>query len=143
MTSNAKNEPNLKLSIVFTFKALVEVEPNNIRLSSKKGDDTGAVVLIRSLRNGIKITGVSFKVSGAADDFQSYIPVQYTCTKVADTVQKIRNKSDKENGTVYKLRITYTPCEKEDKFGEFVIQTNLPDKPELKIGGSLEAKRAQ
>ncbi len=99
-------------------------------------------MLIKSLKKGVKVTGVSFKASGGSDDFQSYIPVQYAVIPVADTGRQIKNKPE-ESGTVIKLRITYTPCEKEEKYGDFIIQTNLPDKPELKVGGSLEAKKAQ
>lgn len=101
------------------------------------------MVLVKSLKKDIKITGVSFKAAGSGDDFQTYIPVQYTLTAVADTGKKSTNKPARENATVYKLRITYTPCEKEDKYGDFIIQTNLPDKPEIRISGTLEAKKAQ
>ena len=144
VTSNAKNDANLKLSINFTFKPLVEVEPTSVRLSSQKGADTGAVVLIKTLKKDMQITGVSFKVSGSTDDFKDYIPIQYTMLPVQDTAKNGKagtSAGKQESQAVYKLRITYTPCEKEDKYGEFVIQTNLPDKPEVKISGSLEAKK--
>jgi hypothetical protein len=132
VTSNA---PTLVLSIKGSYRRIVTVEPEHIRLSSVKGRDTGAIVTIQTDSDKFDVTGVTFSLKTADDvrDWRSQFPLRYRLS-AADTAtgkQKSRRR--------YQLKILYSSSEKIDKLGEIIIKTNLPEKPEISITGSLES----
>jgi hypothetical protein len=161
VTTNAKNNPNFRLSIGGDYHPLIEMEPSNSwRLLSQTGKDTGTVVTIKTPVKDLKITDVQFKENGKELDWKSNIPITYSLALVdsdkekKDTVSlKGKKPADKagkepakkapvENSVLqYKLRLGYVPFSKTEIYGEFILKTNNKDKPEIKVSGTLEAKK--
>jgi hypothetical protein len=158
VSSNAKNEPSVRLSLGGTFRPMIEVEPLSIRLTSAKGSDTGEIITMKTEKPDLKITEVFFTVTGGGKemDWKSNIPLQFTMLGVETPKEKPeppkvkseRGKAKQEPVVAkekeplkYRMRISYTPFDKEDKYGEVTLKTNMTEKPELKISGVLEAKK--
>ncbi len=147
VTSNASDEP-VALSISGVYSKFVELEENHIRLSSFKGSDTGAVVTISSGRKGFKVTGVSFAYNenNLEHKFHSFIPLKYklfpsTDPNVAGPGGAQVKIDTLENAAryFYRLKILYSSKKPMDKFGEVIIKTNVPEKPEIRVSGTLES----
>ena len=112
-----------------------------------KGSDTGVVVTIKTVKKSLKITEVYFKEPENTLDWKGIIPLNYTVLP-PDTASTAKNsgggKSDsaKRDETVaYKVRITYLSTEKKERYGEIYFKTNIPEKPEFNIAGTIEAKK--
>ena len=156
----------MKLSFGGTFRPIVEVEPNSIRLSSLKNADTGEIVTIKSERKDFKISEVYFNASGGGGkemDWKSNIPLQFallgpdttkktTKEPVKESKETVKPKKDtvkskqeavekQKEPQSYRVRISFKPFDKEDRYGEFVIKTNIPEKPEVKLSGVIEGKK--
>jgi hypothetical protein len=153
VTTNAKNNPTFKLSIGGNYRPLVEFDPNNLRLSGKKGNDTGAVLTIKTIKKDLKILDVQFKENGKELDWKANVPITYslsqdTAKPKKDTVKVKKAAADAkqpaaqkmEDQLMYKLRVNYVPSSQTDIYGEFVIKTNIKENSEIKVSGVLEAK---
>lgn len=155
VVTNAKNNASFKLSMAGNYRPLFELEPNNLRLSSKKDKDSGEVITIKTARKDLKIIDVQFKENGKDLDWKAYVPIKFSMVAV-DTVKPKKDTTKKasikikttattaehtEETLNYKLRVSYIPSSKNDLYGEFVIKTNLKENPEIKISGVLEAKK--
>ncbi len=148
ITSNATNSPTLKLSVHGIYKFNIVVEPENLQLYSEKNTDTGTLVTLKTDKKGFQVTGVSFLLGENSSGFtwQTSIPLNYSFA-LADTVKRKQNARESvkpKNDTpepnrlpVYKLRIKFPATEKESKLGTFIITTNHPGKPEIKVLGNL------
>lgn len=137
------------------YKPLLEFEPTSLRLTARKDKDTGAIVTIKTAKKDFKVTDVQFKETGKDLDWKAYVPLQYSMSPadsarpVKDTVKmkkpSAKGKPDaapQETMTmIYKLKISCTSVSNKDQYGEFTIKTNMTEKPEIKISGSLEAKK--
>ena len=131
-------------------KQIVSLEPNTIQVPTGKGRDTGAVILIKTEKKKFAVTGITFS-SGQSDlqmAWQSIIPLKFSFSLVPDSGKPkqvalktpwTKKKPLPESSLLtYRLRITASLSEKESRWGEFVIKTNLPEKPEIKLSGSLQ-----
>jgi hypothetical protein len=158
VTTNAKNNPNFKLSIGGNYHPLVEFDPaNNWRLTSEKGKDTGGgTITIKTMKKDLKITEVVFKESGKELDWKANVPITFTLAQ-SDSVKpkkdtasskvkktpagaKPKQEAPLEPQLLYKLKLTYVPISKTDLYGEFTLKSNLKE-AEMKISGALEAKK--
>jgi hypothetical protein len=158
VATNAKNNPSFKVSISGIFRPLVELEPSgSLRLSSAKEKDTGEIITIKTANKDLKILDVLFKENGKELDWKATVPIKFSVTldtakqkkdtvKVKKAPAKGKPDTAKAPGQtnellIYKVRVSYVPSSKTDLYGEFVIKTNLKDKAELKVSGTLEAKK--
>ena len=137
VTSNAKNSPTIRLTLSGTWRQIFSMEPSVIRLVVPKDKDTGVISSITTEKKDLKILGVTFKENGKGAEWLAMIPVRYTLTPDT-TGSKTAKKDDPARFT---LRLMYTPVEKADKYGDFIIKTNIAEKPEITITGVLEAKK--
>jgi len=148
--SDARNSPILKLSIRGIFKLLVETDPTTLTLISKKGQDTGTILTLKTAQKGFKVTGVSFSFTerNTAVSWQASIPMDYSFAP-ADSIKgkqniagsvKLKKDTLKQNGSIvyiYKLKIMLSKPEQTTRSGEFFIRTNLTEKPEIRVFGNL------
>jgi hypothetical protein len=137
VNSNAKNNPVLRLSLAGTWLRAFSIEPSSIRLEPPFGKDTGFVCSVTAVKKDLRITGINFKETGKEDGWLSMIPIRYTLT--ADTTES--KKAKKDDPLRYTLRVMYTPVEKTDKYGDFIIRTNIAEKPEVTVSGVILAKK--
>jgi hypothetical protein len=147
VTSNAKANSPLMLSISGAYKKIVEFEPNHVRIRSAEGKDEGSVVTIFSLRDSLKVRDAlfAFNENNPSRVPQSKIPLRCSLlgadsvTGKEAAVRSSMGSSKNERLFTYKLKLTYAGKEKMDKFGEVIISTNLPEKPEIRISATLDA----
>jgi hypothetical protein len=165
VTTNAKNNQSFRLSLSGNFIPLIELDPgNNLRLSATR--DTGEIITVKTPKKELQFIDVTFKESGKDVDFRSIVPIKYSLvltdsTKSGGAAGKDNPASDKKgqiNGKktvekagkaagvkpmflyIYKLRLNYVAASSTEQYGEFTFKTNIPEKPEIKLSGTLEAK---
>jgi hypothetical protein len=131
VTSNAKNEPSVRLTIEATIMGAIEVSETYLNLD---GGDTSKLktVVLASKKADLKVTEVAFKTVAQPNtpEWRAEIPLplKYTWTP-SDSIRA-------DGYHVFKLTI-YPLKEEKTINGETVIKTNHPDKPELTINTAI------
>ena len=136
--SNAKNKPQLKLSLQCTIREELGIEPRYISL---KPDDNGALkqtLTLTTQKADLQVSGVTFneheKKGAQTTNWQKSLPIhfKYELTKSDKPLQ--------DGYLEYKLDVSLaTPLEK-TTYGEFTITTNHPKKPEATLTGVILEK---
>jgi hypothetical protein len=129
--TNDPHWPRVELGISGTLEHIIYFEPESIVLPAGKKKDTVQDVILRTGKNDLRVVDVSFVLDNPPAEWLATVPCKFTfdknSTKVHDTV------------FTYRLRIFYAPVDgKFSGYGNFVVQTNHPDKPELQISGALD-----
>ncbi len=145
VASNAAHDAAmLALTITGVKQSVIAADPQAVHFNAGAKRDTGVVILLKTERKNLEVTGVNFAFdqNDPLMSWRSSIPMSYTLTRVADAAAAQSN-AGKEPGNpaliTYKLTVPYSPAQKGDLYGELVIKTNLPEKPELKISGMIES----
>lgn len=128
VTSNAENEPSVRIGIEATVMAIIEVSET---LLSLNGSDSARLttIILASRKKDLTISEVVFNPPNTPDvqewqkDFP--IPIKYTWT-ATDSM-----RADKYY--VFKLGVYAPRLDRTMARGETVIKTNHPDKPEVKV----------
>jgi hypothetical protein len=156
LLSDARNSPIFKLAVKGKLEYLIETQPGSFLLSDSLGKDTSeAFMLLRSNMKGLNVTGVtfSFNEKNRAFSWKSSIPMNY-CFSIATAADVTRMKpkktepgkfkSNKPFSTpnthyeyTYALRIRYPNSQQVSRFGDLIISTNHPDKPEVSMPGNI------
>jgi hypothetical protein len=130
VTSNAANEPSVKLEIQATIEATIDVSEGFVNMSAAENAQPHTLVLA-SRRTGLKVLDVSFRMAqGEGPSWQANmpVPVKFTLTPTDST---------RPDGLhVYRLALT-TPAAKEASYGDLVIKTDHPDKPEITVRAQI------
>lgn len=131
LTSNAQNQPLLRLMLQATIQPVIAVSKQHIILSLSKDQKPDSLYLC-SLKKDLKVTGVTFETSEQSNSGwlnQMPMPITYEWN---------RTDSIRPDGlNVFMLLIKH-PDLKESVSGEFKISTNHPDKKQLQISGRIE-----
>jgi hypothetical protein len=126
VSSNAKNESMVKLSIEAIIESIIDVSESYLQLSTEK------IITLTTSKKDLLVNEVVFKVSSNADvpSWQKEAPIscKFTFTPQDSLVDNKKR--------VYKLSIIAPHVEK-TTYGSFIIKTNHPDKPEISLGGSI------
>jgi hypothetical protein len=130
VTSNATNEPSVRLSIEATIQAIIDISESYLNLA---GTDLKSprTIYLSSKKNDLKVSDVSFKSNetSGAPTWQSEIPLSH---------KWIPTDSIRTDGyRVFKLEVFSANVEKTIP-GEFIIKTNHPDKPEITLSGNIQ-----
>lgn len=156
VTCNAKNTPSFRISLGGVFIPLVQVTPTVVRFTTK-GKDTSNVLTIKARRKDLKISEVIFRETGKDADWKSSVPISFSLAMEDSSAARVNNpttapdsgKANLDSTTAagkmpsytYKLKLSCTPGEKETKYGDIIIKTNVPEKAEIKISGVIEVKK--
>lgn len=151
MTSNATNEPSLKLSVGGKYVTIVDLEQRDaLRLSGVPGSDTGGVVLLKSSQR-LNIEKVEFKFKEEAGiqgmDWETVIPLPFKVALIDSPKTVYQKPGKKGKGEMagkpfmYQVRLFFAPKLKQDKWGDIYLTTDLKDKKEIKFSGMLEGKK--
>lgn len=133
--SNAKNSPELRVSLGGTIRSQVGVEPSYLSL---KPDSTGLIkqtLNLTTLKKDLKVTDVIFKENENSNqqgvNWQVSLPMHLTYKLwEPDTVFA--------DGYIrYKLSISANVKDNKTTYGQFVITSNHPDKKELTLSGVI------
>jgi hypothetical protein len=142
ITSNAKKEPTLTVSMKWVIKAYVAVLPTYLEITRNKDGVYQADVTLSSEKADLKLQGISFKPPGErppADKGASWqedlsVPVSFTLVKDTVTQQKMHD---------YKYKVVASYSDTKSKNGEFIFKTNHPEAPEVKISGAINPGAGQ
>ena len=131
VTSNAENDPTVRLTIDATIKTLIDISDSYLNLNASNVNIPHSVYL-SSKKSDLNISEILFKLNGSSDvpEWQSSIPLSLKY-KWAPT-DSVRSDSCR----VFKLDI-FTPDIEKTVSGEFIIKTNHPDKSEIKLTGNI------
>lgn len=135
--SNATNSPELTLSLGGTIKKYIEFSKPEIRLTSKDQKVWYDSFTVSTEKKDLVITEVAFtpysEPGQVADTWQKDLKIypKFTFAK-SDSIDK--------NLTIYTMKIFFVQNTTEPKFGGFLIKTNHPKMPLIKIGGAIDGK---
>jgi hypothetical protein len=136
ITSNAKKEPTLTITMKWVIKAYVAVAPTYLEITRNKDGVYQADVTLSSEKADLKLQGISFKPAGErppsdkSATWQEELSVPVTFTLLRDTV--VQGKMHD-----YKYRVIASYPDTKSKNGDFIFKTNHPDAPEVKISGAI------
>lgn len=137
--SNAKNKPEMKLSLGCTIRAEIGVEPGYLSLTPDKNGDIKQELTLTTEKKDLKVLDVRFVSQKKSDGketaaWQAELPIRFTfeLTKT-DTVLA-------DNYLAYQLDISLHLEESKAMYGSFTIVTNHPKKKELSLNGVILEK---
>jgi len=126
--------PRVELAISGTLKFSIYFEPEAVVLPTMDKKDTVQEVALQTAQNDLQVNDVSFVLSDPPVEWLARLPLKF-----------IFDKNGRKNAAglfVYKLKIFYAPVDRKlSGYGKFVVETNHPDKPEVKISGALDVKK--
>ncbi len=131
VTSNAKNEPTVRLSIEATIQSAIDISETYLSLGAN-GVDTSKSIFLSSKKTDLKILDVTFKMGANTEtpDWQLKLPL-------AINYKFIPTDSTRSDGyRVYKLNL-FNPHATKAAPGELIIKTNHSDKPEVRLRATL------
>jgi hypothetical protein len=138
ITSNATNEPNLRLYVSVNVQPLVGVDPSYVRLTRAAHSDTPMELLLTSQKDDLKVSGVIFKVAnhgggGPQQSWQSDLPIAIDYTFTPDG-------KDGDGFYRYKVAVRFPVTEQAVQHGSFIISTNHPQKNEVDVRGMIDGR---
>jgi hypothetical protein len=141
--SNAKNKPEMRLSIRGVVKQIIAAAPDYLQMRNPKDGKYELEVKILCEKADLSINEISFReetspAAGAAA-WQKNLgrPCTFRFTKVGD-------KPNGDGYYEYKLTLWSQALESQPyAYGEFVFKTNHPELPELKLRGMVDANGPQ
>jgi hypothetical protein len=132
--TNDPGWPRLELALSGTIKFLINFEPEAIVLPSMDKKDTVQEVTLQTAKSDLRVTAVSFVLSDPPLEWLASLPLRFSFDE-----NGVKGAGDEYT---YKLKIFYAPVQgKFAGYGKFIVWTNHPDKPELKISGALDVKK--
>ncbi|MCX7726984.1 MAG: DUF1573 domain-containing protein [Chitinispirillaceae bacterium] len=138
--SNAKNKPQLRLSLSCTLITELEITPKTISLRCDKYGFTNQTLNITSTKSDLKILEVSFKEEFEPENnntpinWQKILPLPFEFSLIkTDSITK-------EGYFKYKLTISQKVDYEKPVSGFFVIKTNHTQKKEILIYGVILEK---
>jgi len=140
VVSNAKNDPNLRISFGGTLKPEIQVSTNYIRL--KTGDDgkaTSQEIILTTEKEHLKIKEVVFKPYNRDESESAWQKDLSFYPKFE--LKKVGKNKDDNSYIDYSLQLTMPYKETGSKHGKFFIKTNHPKKEEIEVSGLVEPFR--
>jgi len=128
VTSNADNEPSVRIGIEANVIAIIEVSETLLNLNSSDSAKLKTITLA-SRKKDLKVTAVVFNLPVTPDvqEWQKDFPIPIKYTWIATDSMR----ADKYY--VFKLGLYAPLLDRVISRGETVITTNHPDKPEVRV----------
>jgi hypothetical protein len=134
--SNAKNNPEYRLSLGAKLKSYIDLSRQEMKLHTLDHKIWADTITLSTAKQDLSITALSFKpyegMSQNAPAWQTDLKMYpgYTLNKVSSTDKKIN----------YNLIVTFVSKNAEPQYGEFLIKTNHPKMPEIKLNGIIDGR---
>jgi hypothetical protein len=129
VTSNAKNDPTVHLTIKATVQAMIDISENYLNFEGTSASHP-KILYLSTKKADLKITGIEFKAtdkSPATPDWQASIPLAIQYKPIA------KDSTRSDGYKVFGFELTAPTLEKSQN-GQITIKTNHPDKSEIVIG---------
>jgi hypothetical protein len=131
VSSNAKNEPTVRLTIKAVYQARIDVLKKYLCFNeSRNNKDT---LCLATKKTDFKISGAEFHSSGSASDnadWQAKVPVAISVTAIS------RDSTRGDGSIIYCFELV-SPLVKQSQEGDVIITTNHPGKPEITLRATL------
>jgi hypothetical protein len=131
VTSNAENEPAIRLTITATVVSVVDVSESYLSLG-KETIGTPKTVFLSSKKSDLKVSDISFKPMGNSKTPEPKANQPLSIKHTWTPTDSIRT----DGYRVFKLNL-FSPNPEEFISGEFIIKTNHPDKPIITFRGNI------
>jgi hypothetical protein len=133
--SNAKNTPELRLSLKCTILAELDVDPKYLSLKPDKKGMIQQTLSLTTQKKDLAVLDVTFlensKPAENANNWQAALPIRFAY-KLA------KNPAPLADGYLkYQLDISLTAQDSTALYGNFTIKTNHPKKSELTLSGTI------
>lgn len=129
--TNDPRSPGMRLAISGTLKFIINVVPAAVVLPTMGKKDTIQEVSLITAKHDLKVNNVFFVIEKPSAEWLANVPIRFAFDK--------NGKKNTDGTFSYTLKLFYTPVGRESAgYGQFIVQTNHPDKPEIKIGGALD-----
>jgi hypothetical protein len=138
VTSNAKNKPELKLSLKGVIKVAVSVSPQFVQMIKKAGSSGFETELtLTTEKPDLQVKDVTFSsntqpATAGQNAWSNKLPV-YLTFKLAKP-----EKPKADGSWEYKLALKLDADLPQTQNGEFAITTNHPEAQELKESGNID-----
>ena len=134
--SNAKNHPELRLSLACTIRSELEIEPPYLSLRPDKNGLIRQSLTITTPKKDLKVLEFSFKENAKSNDlkgtnWQTALPLQFK-TELTGT-----DSTDAEGYLKYRLDISLSLKDNAAAYGQFILKTNNPKKNEVVLTGVI------
>jgi hypothetical protein len=132
ISSNASNTPEMQVSVRGMIKTIVDASPAYLTLNKNSSGALAGEVTLTTAKTDLAVTEVNFVSNNqGATDWQANlpIPIQFKLTKI----EPAKNDTTPR----YKLSLSLELDNSDFRYGDFIIKTNHPKKPEIKLGGML------
>lgn len=134
--SNAKNIPELKLSLKCNILAELEVEPQYLSLKPDKNKMVKQTLTLTTQKKDLEVLDVTFlensnKPAENSSNWQAALPLRFAFKLAKDSVLQANNYLK------FKLEVSFTAQNSAPVYGTFTIKTNHPKKKELTFSGAI------
>ena len=132
VSSNAKNEPTVRLAIKAVFQAHIDVLKKNY-LSFNESKNNKDTLYLATKKADFKILGAEFRAYDSASDnadWQTNLPVVIA----VNPLTKDSNRADGKKVFCFEL---VSPIVKQSRLGDVTITTNHPKKPKIALETTL------
>ncbi len=130
VSTNDRSCPRVKFGFSGVLKSIIYVDSGAIVLPTIGKKDTALSVTLFTEKPDLRVARVSFIMDNPPFEWLSNIPIRFQFRKTG--------KKNSEGIWSYTLQVFYPPGQKQTSYGKFIVTTNHPDKPELKIAGELD-----
>jgi hypothetical protein len=138
ITSNARNMPTMQISMKGSVKEAVTVSPDYIQFNKDKNGKFEAIITLTSEKADLTIEEIAFKenrpTSNNLPAWQKELPIPVSFSMTKDPA-----KQNADQTFTVKILLNYS--ETVNKTGEFIIKTNNPDTPEVKVNGAINGAK--
>jgi hypothetical protein len=144
VTSNASNKADLHLCIKGVVKVPVSVMPQYIQLKASPNGVFETELTVTSEKKDLEILDVNFMANASSDGAASQQTAWQNNLPIHCSYKTVRPEKPKGDGAwEYKCTVSLNLSPAKAQYGDFIIKTNHPDMPEVKITGVIEVVEAQ
>lgn len=129
VSTNDPRYPRARFAFFGVHKSIIRVEPTAVVLPTAEKKDTVQTVTLYTEKPDLQVTKVSFVMDNQSAAWSVSVSIRFQFRKM--------EKKDAAGRWKYLLQINYFPVTGAAQYGNFIVKTNHPDKPELKISGVL------
>jgi hypothetical protein len=126
------NDPRysrFRLAFSGVYKYVIRADPASIVLPTVSDQDTVQTVMLYTEKPDLQVTRVSFTMEHTTAEWLSTIPLRFQFGKTGE--------KNREGQWTYSLRVYHCSALGASRYGKFIVETNHPDKREIKLPGAI------
>lgn len=132
--SNAKNNPEFRLSLGGIIKNYIDLSKQEIKLSTKDNKAWIDTITLTTSKADLAVTEISFK---SYESSMSGTPAWQTDLRLFPEFTLTKIAGADKNTNSYNLSVSLMIKNTESQYGEFTIKTNHPKMPEIRVSGAI------